>query len=124
VINTDASFITPLLRNFCRDPESKVIETFPTELKHSGRGIGASIMSILLFPFTFLFRRAPPDKESAREILLECKKLVESRVLVPVVAKSFSPSQYDQAFRHVAKTSESPLAQANVGKCVLVFKSK
>lgn len=68
--------------------------------------------------------KVPRDEESPKEILLECKKLVESRVLVPVVAKSFLPSQYDQAFRHVSKTFDSPQAQANVGKCVLVFKSK
>lgn len=55
---------------------------------------------------------------------MECKKLVDSRLLVPVVAKSFLPSQYDQAFRHVAKSLDSPLAQAHVGKCVLVFKAK
>lgn len=64
------------------------------------------------------------EKQTPREIMLECKKLVDARLLVPVVAKSFLPSQYDQAFRHVAKTSDSPLAQANVGKCVLVFKAK
>ncbi|CAL8070227.1 unnamed protein product [Orchesella dallaii] len=124
VINTDMSPTTPLLEKFCRDPESAVIETFPTELHYSSNGLGAFLASIVLFPFNFIFRKGVEEKTPPREILMECKKLVESRLLVPVVAKSFLPSQYDQAFRHVAKTSGSALAQANVGKCVLVFKSK
>jgi len=44
-------------------------------------------------------------------------------MLVPIVAKSFLPSQYDQAFRHVAKVPESSGAQAKVGKNVIVFNS-
>ncbi|XP_035702189.1 reticulon-4-interacting protein 1 homolog, mitochondrial isoform X2 [Folsomia candida] len=122
VINTDSSKITPPLSYFCKSPNDKVIETFPTEINNYAPGIGALLLS-LLFPLNRILEQTEKSVDPPNAKLNECKRLVESRLIVPVVAKSFLPSQYDQAFRHVARTSESAIAHATVGKSVLVFKS-
>lgn len=125
VINCDTSRMTPLLANFCKNPSDKVIETFPMELApvHRGLGLRSFLSSFLLFPYNLMFEQAERQMDPPNVKLNECKRLVESRNIVPVVAKSFLPSQYDQAFRHVGDASESSvLAQATVGKSVLVFK--
>lgn len=57
VINTDKSSVTPLLQKFCRDPDFTVIQTFPTELQNTSNGLGAFLVSVLMFPINLLFSK-------------------------------------------------------------------
>ncbi|CAG7652991.1 unnamed protein product [Allacma fusca] len=83
VINTDCGDITPHLECFCKDPsKAQVLETFPPEFTNTPATIFHSLMGLL-------FTKQKPDEESSHYILDECRRLIESGLVAPVVAKSF-----------------------------------
>lgn len=146
VINTDSPVLTPLLQKFAKDPSGTVIETFPVQLHAHADSFWRRLIpnSIAAYLCRKVSRKTKmltdlkhnnemkpspsPPQESVDDppdtslLLSEAKKHVETGQIVPVVAKSFLPTQYDQAFRHVSNLTRSALSRAHVGKSVVVFK--
>jgi len=122
VINTDSPKLTPLLQKFAKDPSGTVIETFPVHIQPHSNSFWKRLLPNSLA--SYLVRKESLEEPRDLSLLLsECRKMVESGQIIPVVAKSFLPSQYDQAFRHVSSLSRpSALSHAHVGKSVVVFR--
>jgi hypothetical protein len=77
----------------------------------------------LTYSVLFAGQESIDESKDMPLLLSECKKLVESGQIIPVVAKTFLPAQYDQAFRHVSNLSGPfVLSRAHVGKSIVVFR--
>lgn len=139
--------MTPLLQKFAKDPNENVIETFPLPLEPRSKSLWIKLLpsglisylsrkvrNSFIYPLillsssemkldnSFLLQKSHNEMLDTTLMLDECKRLVENGQIIPVVAKSFLPNQYDQAFRHVSNLTRSALVQAHVGKSVIVFK--